>query len=349
MKVTGKRAVQAVRHALAEAGLGRTSKMNGGAVTGWIARNHGGSTGFSVKPTANEGEVVWNVVISGKPHLSYRSWTDSDGMRFSEPTNPGSLSPRIRAAFEDLGLDVRSVTCGGYQTHWDDDVNYSVVTNYPEWLERHNPDNPPPKAEGPLLMAMKFRDTFDHKGPLSPTSDPLAGYLANGRVYLTGESVRHLADLHATLLEKNRAACERARQINANVEEHNKGVRERNEIARKENPSGFVPERERFPTWEPEWDLGRMSLSENGEFFMAPRGRGEHRCAPVEITNHWGDTVKVWEMPGYWMERLDSFAPVVPVLIDGEMRDKVPFPVVDAQFGGDVPWIQNEPVVTRRM
>lgn len=85
-----------------------------------------------------------------------------------------------------------------------------------------------------------------------------------------------------------------------------------------------------------------MSLSEDGTFRVAPRERGEYVSTPVEVTNHWGDMVEAWKVTGYWMERLDTFAPVVPVLVGGEMREAVPFPAHDAQYGDDTPWTPRE-------
>jgi hypothetical protein len=132
---------------------------------------------------------------------------------------------------------------------------------------------------------------------------------------------------------------EKARATNLEVDAHNEKLR-----------LGLVTGRERFRAFEPlRWDYGEMSILEDGRFRMAPKGRGEHVSTPVEITNHWGDKVQVFPIPGYWMERLDGFSPVVPVLIDGEMRDKVPFPLIDAQYGGEAPWIRDEATATPRM
>ncbi len=107
MKVSGMRAVLAVRDALERAGLGRTSHYNGGHVAGWIPANQYGSTGFSVR-RERDGTLGWNVVVSGKPHLSYRRWEERDGDRgtisLHEPRNPEALSPRIAAAFDSVGI-----------------------------------------------------------------------------------------------------------------------------------------------------------------------------------------------------------------------------------------------------
>ena len=123
-------AVADVHAALAAAGLPRTSRYSGGEMTGWTACF--GSTGFSIRED-DAGDLVWHVVVSGKPHLTYREYRDDGGGH--EPIAPERLCPRIEAVFRAQGLDVRSVRYGGHQTMWDDDVEYNVVTARPDWLE----------------------------------------------------------------------------------------------------------------------------------------------------------------------------------------------------------------------
>lgn len=137
-RVDGLAAVTKVRDAMDAAGLGRTSRMNGGELTGWTRSL--GSTGFSVRQK-EDGTVSWHVVVSGKPHLRYRDY-EWEGDSLHEPTDPDVLCPRIRRVFEGLGLAVASVRYAGHQTMWDDDVEYDVETARPGWLE----DVPPPPA-----------------------------------------------------------------------------------------------------------------------------------------------------------------------------------------------------------
>lgn len=127
--------VTAIHSALAAVGLGRTSRMNGGEIVGWTTAR--GSTGFSVRET-DDGLLYWHVVISGKPHMRYREYR-SDDHDLHDPVNPEILEPRIRHVFETQDLDVQSVCCCGHQSHWDDDVDYAIVTTRPPWLEAKPP------------------------------------------------------------------------------------------------------------------------------------------------------------------------------------------------------------------
>ena len=112
MKVSALRAVTALRTALEESGLPRTSRMAGAEMRGWVDRNTSGSTGFSIRPLAG-GKLAWHVVVSGKPHLRYRSFREAQGdgdiMEMSEPTNPEVLFPRIAKAFESIGIKAENV------------------------------------------------------------------------------------------------------------------------------------------------------------------------------------------------------------------------------------------------
>lgn len=131
--MTGLEAVTAVRQALAEAGMPRTSGFGGAEMRGWIAGNRSGSTGFSVRPLEN-GNLDWHIVISGKPHLRYKETRCLDDERGHEPINPEQLCPRIQGVFEQLGMSVLRVRDSGYQMVWDDDVEYNVETLRPDWL-----------------------------------------------------------------------------------------------------------------------------------------------------------------------------------------------------------------------
>lgn len=124
-------AVTEVRDAMDSAGLGRTSRFNGGEITGWTQAY--GSTGFSIRQK-EDGGLSWHVVLSGRPHLRYESYED-DGNELHDPIAPESLCQKIRTVFEKLGLQVLIVRYSGHQTMWDDDVEYDVETDRPEWLE----------------------------------------------------------------------------------------------------------------------------------------------------------------------------------------------------------------------
>lgn len=137
---TALQAVTDIHAALQAAGLERTSRYNGGEIVGWTESL--GSTGFSVREM-EDGKVSWHVVISGKPHLSYRTYRDGED-ELHEPVDPERLCPRIGAVLKSIGLDVDKVSYGGHQTMWDDDVEYDVVTARPAWLEARPTPAPRP-------------------------------------------------------------------------------------------------------------------------------------------------------------------------------------------------------------
>lgn len=159
MKVSGIRASLAIQDALEKVGLGRTSKMNGGHTAGFIEKNRFGSTGFSLRPRP-DGGVDWHLVISGKPHMRYREYADhGDGETYElhEPVNPEVVYGKIRDAFSLLGLAAKEVKYEGHQTMWDDDVEYGVVTAYPEWLGPYSDRNPPTLRQEPTLVATSLK------------------------------------------------------------------------------------------------------------------------------------------------------------------------------------------------
>jgi hypothetical protein len=134
-QINGLAAVQAIHQALIDGGMPRTSSLNGGEINGWTT--HFGSTGFSVRIT-EEGRLDWHIVISGLPLLSYRDYMEHNGdesYELHEPINPEVLYPRIKGVFEAFDLVVKSIRNSGHQTMWDDDVEYNVLTDYPDWLE----------------------------------------------------------------------------------------------------------------------------------------------------------------------------------------------------------------------
>ena len=141
--LSGETACLLVRQALSEHGFPRTSMLNGAELTGWIGPNIFGSTGFSVKVNPkNPAQVFWNIVISGKPHLKYEEYEENQGtdddpdyIDLHEPINPNGIAGDIgRILRSALDLEVISVEHRSHQTHWDDDVEYSVTTLRPSWL-----------------------------------------------------------------------------------------------------------------------------------------------------------------------------------------------------------------------
>jgi len=310
MKVNGKRAVLAVRAALDDAGLNRTSGYSGGEIAGWIDPNHFGSTGFSVRRQA-DGNLSWHVVISGKPHLRYREWTerrDGDSIDLHEPVNPETLAPRIKAAFETLGMDIREVSYGGAQMHWDDDVSYNVVTDHPEWLGPPDRTNAARDGDGVLIKTM----SFGQRAPeVLASMQGLVGYVQGNRAYLTRESLSAVEDKAAKDEASRQESLAHWGEKNAPNYLKLKGM--------------------------------QVSLADTGEFVFASPGHPQTRVAPETVTNHWGDEVEVWKVPSYWVKPGSSFEPTVPFLLDGEMRKTAPFRLVDAQNGGDAPWLDQEP------
>jgi hypothetical protein len=318
MKVSGMRAVLAVHDALERAGLGRTSPYSGGHIAGWIEPNRYGSTGFSVR-RERDGTLGWNVVLSGKPHLSYRQWEERDGDRgtitLHEPRNPERLSPRIAEVFASVGIPGAKVTCSGGQGHWDDDVEYAVATPYPEWLDAPDLKNLFQPYDGPMLRAMTFDKRW--KDDVVPLKGTLAGYVVGGISHLTRESALHIV-----------AAAEAER------------------VAHEANVASYGGP-ENAPSWLKR-TLTRATLSEAGEFVVKCPRREEERMTPVTLRNHWGDEVEAWRMPNAWMFRQHDFRPVVPFMLDGEMRTSVPFPKFDEQHGGDAPWLDAAPAPSPR-
>lgn len=192
MPVTGMRASLAIQDALEREGIGRTSGYNGGHTAGWIETNRFGSTGFSLRPR-QDGGIDWHIILSGKPHLNYREWKESQGeegdvIDLHAPTNPEVLYPRIKAAFADIGVTVRDLRHSGHQTHWDDDVDYDVATDRPDWLGRYDPRNAPVPVNDPTLVAVSFSGGLHAPGRFPAYRLPGDAYL------ITRAGVEALAD-----------------------------------------------------------------------------------------------------------------------------------------------------------
>ncbi|MHD0644900.1 hypothetical protein ACYPKM_04690 [Pseudomonas aeruginosa] len=143
-KMTGLEAATKARDAMIAAGMGRTSKLNGGELTGWTRCL--GSTGFSIHHN-DDGSLLWHVVVSGKPHVVYAE--DEDECEH-HPENMEVLFPKIQKVFEDLGLEVKEVTTSSWSVMWDDDICYNIKTNHPEWLEEYRYRKPQKDASPSL-------------------------------------------------------------------------------------------------------------------------------------------------------------------------------------------------------
>lgn len=136
----GIEAATLAKDTLAAFGMPRNSNLSGGEITGWTTAS--GSTGFSLRAfteddseTSSATQIDWHIVISGNPHLEYLEENDNEeGESYHDPINPEVLYPRIKAAFESLGVAVQSVRHSGHQRLWDDDVYFNLVTNKPDWL-----------------------------------------------------------------------------------------------------------------------------------------------------------------------------------------------------------------------
>ncbi len=305
MKVSGMRAVLGVRAAMEAAGLGRTSRLNGGEVAGWIEANRYGSTGFSVAPSGTDG-TRWHVVVSGRPHLRYVTFHDRDGTELTEPDDPAKLCPRVRRVFETLGLAVRDVRATGWQTMWDDDVDFEVETDRPEWLSSHDPTNADAlRGEGPVL-AMVGLSGAATEGAIESRA-VLAAYVANGGTLLTRESLERLA---ADVAEANERRTR-----------HRSSLR------------GMAP---------PPLRTGLVRLVGDRLLWQASGETTRWERDPVTITNHWGDEVHAWPVPARRTVARFPLKADVDFVVGGETLRELPFETWDAQFGHDAPWSRPE-------
>jgi len=122
----GKEVAKLVAQSLAKAGMPRLSKYSGGEITGWTRSI--GSTGFSLRDA--KGNIEFNVVISGK-NAGVKYEETSKG---HEPVDAKKLCPKITAVFKRLGFKVKSCKATSWQLVFDDDIGYTVVTDWPEWV-----------------------------------------------------------------------------------------------------------------------------------------------------------------------------------------------------------------------
>lgn len=302
-KISGVRATLAIQHAMNEAGLGRTSTLNGGEIKGWIEAHYYRAHGFGVKQDKRPGELDWSVVVSGRPHLRYEENRYFDGdepMTSNDPVNPERLYERIKKVFEGLGIFVHQVEYTGHQTMWDDDVSYNIRTNHPDWLEAYAPSNPTPKVTQPLLVSGRLvadRNTAVKSFTALPMyqlsdrviRDPYSSgvtYHAN-QFGLTKEALLVLID-NVDSLAKHTPSLINAVRLKGN----------------------------------------ELHLQIGFEEVVRPK----------KITNVWGDDVEIylWPRSNIVLER--KYTPACPMLVAGEMTSAPSFPVLDQQFEGTGPW-----------
>lgn len=137
----GKRLMTDIKDKLAAAGLQRTSKWAGGEISGLISSGSIGSTGFSVADTGDG--LRFNVVISGKnAGVRYSNYermetrqhgngeSYNERVQLHKPDNAEKLTPKIKSVFESMGFKVKSARNTGWSEMWDDDLDYTVMTDY---------------------------------------------------------------------------------------------------------------------------------------------------------------------------------------------------------------------------
>lgn len=157
--MTATELLEAIRIALAGAGMPRTSSYSGGENLGWVPGNVSRGSGFYVqyvavwKPLGPPSDP-WNkrdysedrsvvrigITVSGKAagvrYRSYKQYSESAGvMNMHDPVDAEKLFPRIKKVFTDAGLTVVEIKKGGAQQHWDDDIGYTVTVKYPAILK----------------------------------------------------------------------------------------------------------------------------------------------------------------------------------------------------------------------
>lgn len=273
----GLMAARHVRREMHKAGLGRTSTMSGGGITGWTSNL--GMTGFSVRRHRETDAVVWNVVVSGKAHLAYERDPAGDP-DLQRPVRPENLVPAVRTVFQDMGMQVSAVEVVGWSGMWDDDVDYAILTNWPEWLEFGNVPEPP-MAEGLRAIAtFTTGSRFEQHFKLQPVVSGLVGYIDGEDALLTRESVDRLV----STATPHSISPSSYRNVYIPVENQATVSFDGQELV--------------FRYWQAE----------------------VLRAKPESVTNAWGDEVETWRVHGRTLDRQANFAPSVPFLMSGSMR-----------------------------
>jgi hypothetical protein len=85
-----------------------------------------------------------------------------------------------------------------------------------------------------------------------------------------------------------------------------------------------------------------MAVSDDGVLTYKRDGNPPLQQASCEIENFWGDRVKVWPVPGFWIEPLKEFVPIAPFVMKGKTLTEAPFAEIDAQNGGVAPWLERQ-------
>jgi hypothetical protein len=332
MQVSGIRAIMAVRDALDRQGLVRTSRMNGGELRGWSPPNHIDHSTMNVRRDA-DGNLAWRVTISGKPHLRYRKYyeADHDGgtTEMHEPLSPESLFDPVRAAFRDLGLRPTDVEFSGWSAHWDDDVSYIVKTPQPDWLAPRTQENLPPLAPGFATLC-----TFGVRPNAWTRSEDFKGICTSAQQNGLETLVGYVGPRHEPLL--TREAVEALSRLPIREADSWKDIGDGRRTSI--NATEAFIKLEPGAGTEPNAMLYQRLGAYRGmtrPLYDPPR---QVAVAKAEVVcNAWGDEVTVWRFPVGAFQRTAMFEPKQPVLLGGEMRDKVSFREWDAQFGPS-PW-----------
>lgn len=304
VKVSGVRASLAIQHAMAEAGLGRTSTLNGGEINGWIEAHYYRSHGFGVKQdNKHPGQLDWSVVVSGKPHLRYEENRYFDGdepMTSNDPINQEILYPKIKKVFESLGIVVHQVEYTGHQTMWDDDVNYNIRTSHPEWLEAYAPRNPLPKITQPRLVCARLEED---RNTLIKSLTALPMY------QICDDVIRDPYSSYTTF---------KGNQF---------GLTKEAVAVLESNVDSLSPYKPQLV------DAVRIKGKE-----LHLKFGFDTVIRPKTITNAWGDEVEIYLWPRSNVSLERKYTPSCPMLIGGEMISAPSFPLLDQQFEGDGPW-----------
>lgn len=176
MQVSAHRAADAVRDAVARAGIANES-AHWMRPRGWVGPRVEAHRvdGFALQPGLHHG-VRW--------HLVTGTAVTEAGRTREVPASEMAL--RVRDALEGLGIRVD----GTALTH-EDDEHWVAFGSHPDWLAPYDPENFPPRVEGPRLTAFT-PDMEDMPG--IAVRGALPGYDVGGQTLLTEESVRAMVE-----------------------------------------------------------------------------------------------------------------------------------------------------------
>lgn len=125
----GKDLVSAIQATMEAAGLVRESPYAGGENLGQIPTNHYRG-GYWVKDTGSGYD--FGITLSGKKNgVRYDKSRDRrTGNTIHNPINPEAPYSKITAAMQSIGFKVNKVQVRAHQTSWDDDIDYTISTDY---------------------------------------------------------------------------------------------------------------------------------------------------------------------------------------------------------------------------